>query len=285
MIFDRSRWIIPGRSDPRWLLAAFLGTYVMLGHFLLSFNRSPDQIVVALVACCALDMLYTWVVSRKLLLPLSAVISGLGLGILFTAPGSQWFMLLASWLAISEKYLITWRGHHLFNPTNLAMLGIVFVSSGQAAIAPAYQWGGYGLVSASVLALGLVVMRRVNKLPMVLSFWAIFMSGALLRSYVLQVPVMITLWAQITSGAFMLYSFFMITDPKTSPATTGGMIVYGIAIGVADLVLQLNTAVYSLFYALAIVTASRGLWFIARDIAALRHPKMERAAATVPTAG
>ena len=271
MMLARSLWIVPHRSDPRWLLAAFLGAYVLLGHVLLSFNRSPDQIVAALLACCALDMLYTWVSARKLLFPLSAVITGLGLAILFTAPGSLWLMLLASWLSISEKYLITWRGHHLFNPTNLAMVIIVLGSGGQAAIAPAYQWGGYGWIPVSQLALGLVVMWSVNKLPMVLSFWAVFVAGAFLRSYAMQVPVTITLWAQVTSGAFMLYSFFMITDPKTSPASFGGMIVYGAAIGLVDVVLQLNTAVYSLFYALAIVTASRGLWFVARDMVASRQ--------------
>jgi len=281
MMFDRSRWIVPSRSDPRWLLATFLGTYVVLGDLLLSFNRSPGQIVAAVVSCCALDMLYTWVIARKLLLPLSGVISGLGLAILFSAPGSPWLILLASWIAISEKYLVTWRGHHLFNPTNLAMVVIVFVSGGQAAVAPAYQWGGYGWVSLTVLALGLVVMWRVNKLPMVLSFWAVFVAGAFLRSYMVHVPVIITLWAQVTSGAFMLYSFFMITDPKTSPASTGNMIIFGAAIGLADLVLQLNTAVYSLFYALAIITATRGLWFVARDMSAARHRKVQQVAAPV----
>jgi Na+-translocating ferredoxin:NAD+ oxidoreductase RnfD subunit len=266
----RDRWIIPARSDPRWLLVAFLGTYVVLGHFMLSFNRSPDQIVIAVVACTALDMLYTWVGTGKFLLPVSALISGLGLAILFTAPGSTWLMLLASWIAISEKYLITWRGHHLFNPTNLAMILIVLVTEGQAAIAPAYQWGGKGWVPISVLALGLVVMWRVNKLPMVLAFWVVFVSGAFLRSHLLQVPVAITLWAQVTGGAFVLYSFFMITDPRTSPPTAAGMIAYGAAIGVVDLVFQLNTAVYSLFYALATVTAVRGLYFVVKDIRATR---------------
>jgi Na+-translocating ferredoxin:NAD+ oxidoreductase RnfD subunit len=265
---DRSNWIMPAATDPRWIFVCFLTAYVLLGHFILSFNRSPGQIIAAVVTCLSLDMAYTWVYVRKLLLPLSALISACALAILFTAPGSIWLMLLASWLCITSKYLVTWRGRHLFNPANFAMIVVLFLSGGNASIAPAYQWGGTVWAPPLVLALGLIMMSRVNKLPLVLSFWACFVAGAFLRAYVMQAPITLTLWATASGGAFMLYSFFMITDPKTSPASTGGMIVYGAAIGLIDLVLQLNTAVFSMFYALAIVCACRGIYFVVTDLIA-----------------
>src|SRR5688572_33217888 len=108
LLSDRSRWIIPSQKDPRWIFAVFLAGYVVLGHVVLSFNRSPVQIATAFVTCITLDMLYTWVSARKFLFPLSAIISASGLSILFTAPGSTWLMLLTSWLCITSKYLITW---------------------------------------------------------------------------------------------------------------------------------------------------------------------------------
>jgi Na+-translocating ferredoxin:NAD+ oxidoreductase RnfD subunit len=233
---------------------------------MLAFNRSPDQIAVAMTSCVGLDMLYTWVSTRKLLVPLSGLISSFALCILFTSPGSTWLMLLTAWISITSKYLITWRGHHIFNPTNFGLVVMLLFSGGRVAVAPAYQFGGYGWVPILILTLGLVIMSRVNKLPAVLSFWAMFVAGAFLRSYMVHMPVEITLWAQVSGGAFMLYSFFMITDPKTSPASTGGMILYGLAIGVVDIVLQLNTAVFSPFYALAIVTGCRGIYFAAKDL-------------------
>lgn len=263
-------WIVPQKSDPRWIVALFLGTYVVLGHVFLSFNRAPFEIAVALVACCALDVLYTWVSAKKLLLPLSALIFGLGLAILFTAPGNAWMMMLCAWLTITSKYLITWRGHHLFNPTNFALVMMLLLSGGNAAIAPAYQWSGSLWVVALVFALGLVIMSRVNKLPLVLSFWAVFAIGALLRAKLTHMPVEITLFAQISGGAFMLYSFFMITDPKTSPRSTKGQLLFGAALGLIDLWLQLSFAVFSLFYALFLVSALRAGYLIFYDLRARR---------------
>lgn len=260
-----SRWIIPTVDDPRWIFACFLGTYVVLGHALLNFNRAPLEIGIAIVACCALDMLYTWVSSRRLLFPLSALISAFGLAILFTSPGNGWLMLLTSWITITGKYLFTWRGRHVFNPTNLALVAMLLLSGGQVAVAPAYQWGGSYEVVALVLVLGLIMMTRVNKLPLVLSFWAVFVVGALVRAKLTHMPAEITLWAQVSGGAFMLFSFFMITDPKTSPAKWKGQVLFGGGLALIDVWLQLSFAVFSLFYSLFLICVLRALYYVWTD--------------------
>lgn len=270
---EHLRFLVPGARDPRWLFAAFLGSYVALGHLVLSFNRSLLEIGVALVACCALDMLYTWVSSRRLMFPLSALISGLGLAILFTSPGAGWLMLAASWLTISSKYLVTWRGRHIFNPTNFALVVMILVSDGKAAIAPAYQWGGSWEIIGVVFALGLVMMWRVNKLPLVLSFWAAYAVIAVIRSRISGIPVEILLWASVSGGAFMLYSFFMITDPKTSPVSTRAMIAGGITLGMVDGLFQAGYAVFSLFYAAFTVNMLRALAQIMLDLTSARRAR------------
>jgi len=277
-LFDRSAWIVPSARDPRWLLCLFLAAYVLFGHFYLSFNRSPDQMITAIVACALLDMLYTWVLARKILFPLSSLISAFGLIILFTAPGEIWFMLLVSWLTITGKYVLTWRGHHFFNPTNFALVFILIVAGQHTSLAPSYQWGSTWWMPLFVLFFGLVLMWRVNKLPVVLSFWSFFLIGAIIRSYASHMPIELTLWAQISGGAFMLFSFYMITDPKTSPATTKGMILFGAAIGFADTLFQLQTAVFSTFYALFTVTLLRGLYYVIKDMR-LKTATTQRAAA------
>jgi Na+-translocating ferredoxin:NAD+ oxidoreductase RnfD subunit len=263
-------WIVPSKKDPRWYLTGFLALYVVLGHVLLSFNRAPLEIAVAIGACAGLDMLYTWTSARRLLFPLSGIISGLGLAILFTAPGNAWLMLLVAWMTITGKYLVTWRGRHIFNPTNLALVAILIGSRGEAAVAPAYQWGGSWPVVALVFALGLVLMSRVNKVPLVLAFWGVYAAGALLRAQLTHMPAEITLWATVSGGAFMLFSFFMITDPKTSPASFKGQILFGVALGLVDLWLQLSFAVFSYFYALFLVTLARGLFYVYQDAKARR---------------
>jgi hypothetical protein len=261
-------WILSTRQDPRWLLAGFLGLYVVLGHLLLRFNRAPLEIAVAFVACMAFEVFYTWVSTRKLIFPLAAIVFGLGLAIFFMAPGNAWLMLLTSWLTITSKYFIIWRGRHFFNFTNLALVLMLLLSGGQVAVVPAYQWGGSYEIVALVFTAGLVVMSRVNKLPLVLSFWTVFVLGALFRAELTHLPAAITLYSQVSGGAFMLFSFFMITDPKTSPASFKGQLLFGVGLGLIDLWLQLSFAVFSAFYALFLVSALRGAYYVATDIRA-----------------
>ena len=260
-----SRWIIPSKDDPRWLFVCFHTSYVLLGHALLNFNRAPFEIFIAIAACCGLDMLYTWVASRKLLFPLSGFISALGLAILFTAPGNGWLMLLTSWICITSKYLITWRGRHVFNPTNIALVAMLLLSGGEASVAPAYQWGGRYEVLALAFVLGFIMMLKVRKLALTVSFTVVFVLGALLRAELTHMPAAITLWAQMSGGAFWLFLFFMITDPKTSPASTKGQIAFGVGLALVDLWLQLSFAVFSIFYALFLISALRALYYIVID--------------------
>ena len=265
---DRHAWIVPGRGDPRWLFVCFHSTYVLMGHFLLSFNRSGEQIGVALAACAALEVLYTYLLTRMFIFPLSGFISGLGLALLFSAPGNTWLMLLVSWMTMTGKFLVTWKGHHIYNPTNLALVAILLFSGGQAAVSPAYQWGGAWQPVALVFVLGVIIMWRAKKLPLVVSFWAVYCLGAVLRAQLTHMPTDITLWAQISGGAFWLFSFFMITDPKTSPPDPRGQVFFGVGIALLDVWLQLNTAVYSLVYALFLACTIRLVVRVVKELRA-----------------
>jgi Na+-translocating ferredoxin:NAD+ oxidoreductase RnfD subunit len=265
---DRDAWIVPGRGDPRWLFVCFHSTYVLMGHFLLSFNRSGEQIAVALAACAALEVLYTYLLTRMFIFPLSGVISGLGQALLFSAPGQTWLMLLVSWMTMTGKFLVTWKGHHIYNPTNLALVLVLLLSGGQAAVSPAYQWGGAWQPVALVFLLGVIIMWRARKLALVVSFWAVYCLGAVLRAQLTHMPTDITLWAQISGGAFWLFSFFMITDPKTSPPDVRGQILFGVGIALLDVWLQLNTAVYSLVYALFLACTIRLVIRVVKELRA-----------------
>ena len=262
---SRDAWIVPAAKDPRWIFCVFHSTYVLMGHLLLNFNRSPEQIVIALASCVALEIIYTYVSTRMFIVPLSGIISGLGLGLLFTAPGNSWLMLLVAWMTMTGKYLVTWRGHHIYNPTNLALVIMLVFSGGQVAVAPAYQWGGFWQVLVVVFSFGLVIAWRAKKLPLVLAFWATYAAGALVRAYLSHTPAEITLYAAISGGAFWLFTFFMITDPKTSPPDVRGQVLYAVAIGLVDVWFQLHTAVFSLFYALFVVCTVRAVWAMGGD--------------------
>jgi Na+-translocating ferredoxin:NAD+ oxidoreductase RnfD subunit len=148
---------------------------------------------------------------------------------------------------------------------------MILISGGQASISPSYQWGGNFWITVLVLSLGLVMMWRVNKLPAVLPFWAVYTFGAFVRSQLGNLPFDIAMWATVSSGEFMLYSFFMITDPKTSPSSTKGMVLYGVCIGLAEMCFELNNAVFSFFYAAFFVSTCRFAIVVTKDLFQMRR--------------
>src|SRR3954465_13776738 len=90
------RWVgLPARGDPRWPVAAILLTYVALGMTVLGFNRSPLQVATTVATAVVLDMLlHRRVRGGPPLFPLSAFITGLGLGILVNYAHGSWLAVI-----------------------------------------------------------------------------------------------------------------------------------------------------------------------------------------------
>jgi Na+-transporting NADH:ubiquinone oxidoreductase subunit NqrB len=107
--------------DPRWFQIAMLSSFLAYGVFGLRFDLSAIHI--AAVIGCALATQYACTKLWKLPAydPLSALISGIGLCTLLRTNGAA-PAALAAVLAIAGKFVIRWRGKHVFNPTNLALI-------------------------------------------------------------------------------------------------------------------------------------------------------------------
>ena len=63
----------------------------------------------------------------------------------------------------------------------------------------------------------------------------------------------------MTGIAFLLFTFYMITDPGTTPTKRINQIVFGAAVAFAYAMLLMFHLAFGLFFALVIVCASRGL--------------------------
>jgi hypothetical protein len=70
----------------------------------------------------------------------------------------------------------------------------------------------------------------------------------------------------LSTPPFFLFTFFMITDPKTSPASRRGQIGVALAIALLDFGLNLVQSVFTFFYAAFIVQAARFAWAQVREM-------------------
>src|SRR2546427_4604844 len=114
LVWDRK----PSWSDPRVPFALILAAYVALGVTVLGFNRTLSQILLTVASACMMDMAFHYLFrGRRLLFPLSAVITGLSLAILMNYAHGLWLPLVPVFLAIASKYAITCNGRHIFNPS------------------------------------------------------------------------------------------------------------------------------------------------------------------------
>jgi hypothetical protein len=86
----------------------------------------------------------------------------------------------------------------------------------------------------------------------------------------------------MTGVAFLLFTFYMVTDPATTPRTVRGQIAFGIAVAAAYGTLMAFHIVFGLFFGLTAVCAGRGVLLYAKALAAQRAEARERLEVAMP---
>jgi Na+-transporting NADH:ubiquinone oxidoreductase subunit NqrB len=213
--------------DPRYYQIAVLSTLLTYGITKLGFRVSLAEISLLVIAALATQIIW----GRIFSVPFdskSPLISALSLSLLARS-GSIVFLSLTAVAAISSKFLIRRRGKHIFNPTNFGLVAIA-VLSGRVWISPG-QWGSGAILAFLVACLGMLVVHRSARSDVT---WAFLVSYAAIlfgRTAWLGDPWSIP-WHDMNSGALLIFAFFMISDPKTTPDTRLGRISYAAIVAV-----------------------------------------------------
>ena len=259
----------PGWRDPRWAFAALLALYAVLGCTVLGFNRSPAQILLTVAACCALDFGLGWLLRGERLFPLSACITGLSLALLLNYAHGYGLLFIPAYLAIGSKYVFTHRGRHVFNPSLFGVAVTLLLAGDLISPAPAYQWGGSLAVSAFIVMAALTLfVFRIGRNWLVVSFLAFYALQTALRAYVMRwhLPAETLFIGTLTSAPFFLFTFYMLTDPRTSPERPRDQVGIAFAIAVVDLWLHTRESLYTFFYAAFFVGCARFLYLHLADL-------------------
>ena len=128
--------------------------------------------------------------------------------------------MLAAVVAIASKFTLRVRGKHVFNPTNFALVAMMLVT--QAACGSRPGSGAAESSSRSLLAsAGGLVVNRAARADVTLAFLACYAALLVGRSLWLGEPLAIPLH-RLENGALVLFAFFMISDPKTTPDSRAG---------------------------------------------------------------
>jgi Na+-transporting NADH:ubiquinone oxidoreductase subunit NqrB len=164
--------------------------------------------------------------------PKSALISGLSLCLLLRT-NSLVLAAATAFAAIAGKFFLRWNGKHILNPTNLGLvLGMLCVGE-KIWVSPG-QWGSVAFFGFLIACLGGLVIHRAGRADVTWSFLGFYLALVFGRSFLLGEPISIPLH-RLQNGALLLFAFFMISDPKTTPDSRSGRILFAllVALGAA----------------------------------------------------
>jgi Na+-translocating ferredoxin:NAD+ oxidoreductase RnfD subunit len=203
------------------------------------------KVIVAAVTAAVVDIAVTYVRRREWILPDGAVLTGMIVAFVLT-PQESWFVLIVIVAgAILSKHALRTHWSNIVNPAAFALVvaAIVF-KTGQS------WWGALpdlGIIGAVViLAVGLLIADRINKLPMILAFFGAYFTLLTVASLSDSAAVAETFRTPDLQAA-LFFAFFMLDDPPTSPVRHEDQIVFGmIAAAVAYFILMQFGGVYFL---------------------------------------
>lgn len=219
--------------DPRLYQIASLATLLFYGLFWLRFDITAWQIAATIGTALLTQYVGTRLAKLPFFNPKSAFISSLSLCILLRTDHLA-IAALASVVAIGSKFVFRWKDKHLFNPTNLALA--VGLATGLGWISPG-QWGQVAWFGFLIACLGSLVVTRAARADVTLTFLAFYLGLLYVRALWLGDPLAIP-FHQVESGALLIFAFFMISDPKTTPDSRAGRIIYALCVALAALYVQ-----------------------------------------------
>jgi len=247
----RTLWARLGRMDPRYPVSFLITLILVLGEARYGILGGYDRLVIALGVCVATELLLSRWLHGSVANVASAYITGISLALLIKPRADLlWPFALGGFLAIASKYVLRYRGRHLWNPSNFAISVLLLVAPASVAIL-SRQWGNDLATNAVIWCFGLLIVSRVRMLHVTLTYVACFVALAALRHWIVGGPLLAEI-APITGPMYQLFIFFMITDPKTTVSSVRGRIIVAAAVAVAEAAIRLagdfNLAALNLLY-------------------------------------
>jgi Na+-transporting NADH:ubiquinone oxidoreductase subunit NqrB len=217
----------PGLRDPRLYQILTLSSLLVYGVTRLDLEVRPGRALLLLATALLTQHACTRAWRLPAFDPRSALISGLSLCLLLRS-NSTVLALLAAAVTIGSKFILRVRGKHVFNPTNFGIVALMLATGGAVWVSPG-QWGSAAFFAFLIACLGGLVVNRAARSDVTYAFLAFYLAVLFGRALWLGQPLAIPLH-QLGSGAFLIFTFFMISDPKTTPDSRAGRILFALLV-------------------------------------------------------
>jgi len=248
--------------DPRYFQVIFQAIFLGYGILFLQWNADWQHYIISVGGCLLFQYSADSIKSKRVLKlnefdrwGFSVLISAMSLCLLLKT--NYWYVsLLAAFLTVISKYVFRFNRKHIFNPSAFGIVATILITK-DAWLSPG-QWGSNAVIFFFVVTLGTIVVTRVQKLDVSLAFLLTFIGLLYWRQvYVLGWP-MDHFIHSVSTGSLLLFTFFMISDPRTSPNHPIARVIWAILIAAVSFYLaafkwKYNTVIWVLVAAAPLV--------------------------------
>jgi enediyne biosynthesis protein E5 len=224
---NRFNWRGVVQNDARHYQIAALASLLIYGLARLRLDIGLSRVALILSTVLVTQFCCTRCWRLPIFDARSAMISGLSLCLLLRT-NSIALALLTAVVTILSKFVLRWNGKHIFNPTNFGLVFMIIATQNRIWVSPG-QWGDFAFFAFLVVCVGGLVVNRASRADVTLTFLSTFLGLVFARSVWLGEPLAIPLH-RLQNGALLIFSFFMISDPRTTPDSRFGRILFAMLV-------------------------------------------------------
>ncbi len=211
---------------------------LLLGYLTANITLFLGDIVLVIFYTLVVEHLFLYFnKARSFYVSYSSLSTAIGI-VLLLYSASLWIYFTVITVALLQKHFLTLNAKHLFNPSNFALIIALVFFYDEAHIITG-QLGDNFLFTMLVLVLALSILVRVNRLIIPI----VFLSSYLFFQYFLVVsyePTVLfeSIYHRLYGVTFMLFIYFMLTDPAVTPSSMNGQILFALAIALCTTLLD-----------------------------------------------
>jgi Na+-translocating ferredoxin:NAD+ oxidoreductase RnfD subunit len=257
-------------AENRYLAPMLITTILLVGQISYGLLESFSRTVLAIATAMFLELALGRLFYGKFPHLASSYITGISVGILIRSP-AFWPYALCSAISITSKYVIRWKGRHLWNPSNFAICVLLLLAP-EAVSTLSIQWGNAVWPLLIVWTLGALITWRVKRFHITATYVISFCVFAAMRGMITGHGFLAEV-APITGPMYQLFIFFMITDPRTTVKPKWAQCLVAFLVALMEMVLRLAENIHAPYYALTSVgpiAMAIEIWWTTRKQAAAK---------------
>ena len=246
------------KFDPRLWVALNHTILLTLGIFFFNFHRNWMEVFWTLGSALFSDVCLRYFFRKETLSLknlLSPLVTGLSLVLLLNSY-SIFVYIFSAITSIVSKYVLSLDKKHFFNPSLFGVAMTYFwFDFGVFSIQHDQFMGIGGYCAIQLCIVGFITLYFAKRTLLPIFYYSALITGVLIINFIYDKTNLLHLMGPELSASGILFSFFMMTDPVTSPSSWKKQALFSILCALISLTFTMNQIPNANFISLFILNS------------------------------